>query len=242
MKNPYCKTARQPAGGSIAMALCMLLLSIDAVAGPITFRFEGAVIRVDAALDSRFQIGQPISGLYSFDLDAPDTRLDDPRLGFFDYLDFEYRIGDYEGAAPIGRILVVDRGPPRDYFDIYRVQNLRFQGPVFGDIVNELAPIEASFQLSDETGLALANDGLPAAPPDPDDFEYAAGFRLTFLPTPIPEGEPPFQSVYGSIDAVTFHDGPSNPSPRAIPEPPTLWLMLFFALCLVLLGPRRLSG
>jgi len=162
-------------GAIISIIICVLALSaLPAEAALITIEITAEVDSVlDGAglLEGRINVGDIITGTYTYDSDTPDSS-------------FEATIGHYwHSASPCGISLTVGgfdfrTNPDEVLFlmsilnntrlgtDVYVVSsyhNLRLSNGVFIEYI--------SWLLEDPTATALSSDALPTTPPVLDDWQ-----------------------------------------------------------------------
>ena len=139
------------------MILGVLASASSAAAEPITFEFTGevtSVIGIDPALSGLFSVGDPISGTYTFDSLAPDTR-GESIIGEYATDTFSVQVGPkiFGGGPTDYKIIIVN-----DRFgDTYSVKGTLFP--------------EVSIGLLDNDATAIVSDSLLLVPPDLSSFE-----------------------------------------------------------------------
>lgn len=138
----------------------------------ISYSFEGVVETPSPFLGDRFQVGDPVTGSFTYDSSTPDGQPGNMSVG--SYLGsieaFDFQIGDYSASiSPVihGDIRVDDRTTivpnPRPHRDAYTAVAL-----MSGEQVEGFDLLLASLQILDFDGDAITDD--PITPPQLDLF------------------------------------------------------------------------
>jgi hypothetical protein len=152
----------------------MLAAGIGAAqAAPITFRFGG---QVTISPVSGINIGDSISGLYTFDSDATAQFPSSPNVAIYDtgLSSYSVQVGIFSGAASSGRIIVADNFGGS--IDVYNAGT----SVLTGTSMSGLTAFQSFIELSTVSGTALSSFALPLSPPDLSDFS-ARTIVLRFL-------------------------------------------------------------
>jgi len=169
--------------------ICAVTFAVALVAGGaaqnvqaklITFNFEGDVTYVGDKLLGTFNVGDKLSGSYTFDSATPDI-VTDPVFGdYYALKALNFTVGTYTGTLGAGtRVIEV----VNNYTDIisttdwYRVLNNPFSGPNVGG----LPPSDFLLYLQDTTAAVFSSDALPITPPDLSLFDEKV-FDVRFGP------------------------------------------------------------
>ena len=198
------------------MAACFSIISFcakPAEATLMTIAIEAVVDDVqdpDNYLNGRIQIGDVITGTYTYDTDTPDSN-PSIYIGMYEHHTSPYgiklTIGDFVFQSDPGNIdflvSVGNAGGPyeRDNYLIRSYNNLG----LYDDVPIPINHI--MWQLDDESASAVSSDALPVTPPMLDDWESVFGLRISA------------DRMWG-IDATVT-------SVELIPEPATLLLLSF---------------
>jgi hypothetical protein len=139
----------------------LLLSSAPARADLITFQFEGIVTSVVEL--TGFNVGDPISGTYTFESTTSDLFLADLTLGGYlgAVTDLSFVVSGYTGSFGPGFNAINIGNPFGASGDIYQV-NSGFTGAS----VSGFDPEFFALDIRDSTGTALSSDLLPTTPPN----------------------------------------------------------------------------
>jgi hypothetical protein len=136
-------------------AALLLVLSTPAAAATITVSFTATIDEVGSEVASAFTLGDTITGSIQIDGATPDSNVD-PTLGSFpasiDNLSFS--LGSYLASAIVGQVNVTNAG-----FDTF----VATTSNATGASVAGLALVNATLNLVDSDGSALASDAIPQA-------------------------------------------------------------------------------
>lgn len=136
-------------------AALLLALATPAAAATITVSFTATIDEVGSEVASAFTLGDTITGSIRIDGATPDSNAD-PTLGFFpssiDNLSFS--LGSYVASAIVGQVSVTNAG-----FDTV----VATTSNATGASVAGLALVNATLNLVDSDGSALASDAIPQA-------------------------------------------------------------------------------
>jgi len=203
----------------LLVLLCsvMLVLGLNRMvrASLITFSFEGSIKSMSDSLNSYFEIGQTMSGSYTFDSNTPDTHTSSEYGNYHEsIIDLEVTVGDktytdIPGSSGGDNIIQVkdqtDTYPKDPSEDRYWV-NMVVDGPNLGSF-GFIQPDYFRLCMEDPTAEAFINTNLPLTPPDKDDFNYN-NMWLVF-------------TEYGNSRHITAE----LTSLSAVPIPSAVWLL-----------------
>ena len=196
-----------------------VLLIIGSLAGvspamstPITFDFSGSIYLVEGSISGTFNVGQSVSGSYTFDSNAvgqpfaPGGVLD-PSITYYPNVlsAFDVTVGTYHVSLGSGeqRIFVINdnsAGMDRYLVEMYL--------PTGADVAG--LPVHDFFlSFQDNSGTALSSGSLPLSPVDLTKFSGAGA--LDFVTGIDPQNRATF-----SINSLTT---------ASVPEPATLSLL-----------------
>src|SRR5688572_17946722 len=133
-------------------------------AGPITFAFVGTVTNVQPGLSGAFNLGDIMSGSYTFESTTPDT-FSSSSFGAYEeaIVALSFSLSGYQGSfggTPDNRIVLDTRSGQYAAF-------VSFAGPS----INGFAPHDFALFLSDRGLTALTSDALLLTPPELSEFE-----------------------------------------------------------------------
>jgi hypothetical protein len=201
-----------------------------AMAGDVTFIFEGMVTSVDASIGTQYSIDTTgpnsiLTGSYTFNSESvglPNVPFAYTQLFFSPISNLTFNLGTFtfNGPPPVDPNLAFDS-------TIYVARNLFIGGEEYlvdSTFLNGVDP--GTFQLALFGGLGASIDdsmSLPTRPPDLSSF-LSKGFRLVF----DPQGNPGV--VDGSISSLTL---------AAVPLPPAIILFGAGLVALAGLGAGR---
>ena len=143
----------------------------SASAETITYEFSGTIDMVDDFLSDLFQVGDPITGFFTYEADAVDLSRG-PEVGSYigSLLSFELNVAGYtaaSGSVPGDIVAHDDRrsSSPIPHWDSYTAVAI-VRGDTLGD--GSISAMLAALQMLDSDGDALQNTGL--TPPRLDNF------------------------------------------------------------------------
>ncbi len=187
----------------------------------------GVLNRVDYGISTEFQAGQRYTLSYEFDPMAGDFSALAGRGDFRQaVLSSRLTIGSYIVETKGGTITIND-DPFGGGYDQYFWGVSALNAPFAGTRVNELLPIEVTWQLLDPTATAITGKGLSSSPPELSSF--ASGyFTFAFAQALFPSYALGVSTAYGTIESVS-----------AVPEPNAVMLMALGLVCVLLISKRR---
>ena len=190
-----------------------------AAASTITVGFSGVLIDMPAELAGTFAVGDPFSGSYTYQSDAPDVGT--PQIGLYEWDSFEITIGSFsiaQGPASLNNIWIFNGVNSGVTFDIYRV-DVGLPISSTPATVDGYTPTKLELQMSDLTGDAFPGTAmpLPLLAPSFDDFAFLQSLTLFFR---IDVNDPSTQVLmFGQLD------DPLTTTVTDVPEPATLALV-----------------
>lgn len=139
----------------------------------VTVNFTGVVgpfVRDDLNIFPGVSVGDPVSGTYSYDTNAPDVN-PDPQLGSYPGAGtLTVEIGSFTFQSVTGQSLTQNDQP----FDRFVVLDNNFTPSFPGTTSGRDLRVE----FFDNEGGALSSDALPTGVPDLSEFEQHTGFVL----------------------------------------------------------------
>ncbi len=163
--------------GMLVMGLCLLAPS-HATAEIVTIEFEADIMRVGINLEGAFEVGDQVSGVFSYDSDETPYLINPTSpIAWYDAIDvsdsvgvtLSYTIGDYEGYAlvlkePSAGLGVYDNFETSSVSDRFVVGSPVLTGPVDNGYINGMKPDHVRFQLYDPTATVFDDHlSLPTA-------------------------------------------------------------------------------
>jgi hypothetical protein len=161
----------------------------------ITFTYTGVIDNSPGVLSGLVPSGSVVSGVYSFQDNAPDSAAD-PNTGLYFNAgsSFVANLGGTTFASSPVNISITNLPT----VDIYRVEGGNLTGPAIGGY----RPAFMSFTLTDNaSATALSSDALLLQPPSIAAFNVNQ-FTMVFLPTTAAVGTSPLNLV-GRITNIT---------------------------------------
>lgn len=190
----------------------VLSIATGAWAIPIQVQFSGVLTTVDADLSSRFEVGQPFTGTYTFESSTPDP-FSTPNTGV--YLDaisaMTVTFPGYIASPPSGGGIFIENDQPvgSDFRDSYSI-GLNIGGDSIGIFNANQVNIVLSTLAAAPPGV-LDTIALTQPLPDPTLFDTRL-FWLVFFNDDFSEQ----RNVMGTISEL---------SAIAVPEPASLLLV-----------------
>jgi hypothetical protein len=163
----------------VGTLLSAFVLASVAHASDITFGFSGTTTTVDPLLNGIANPGDPISGIYTFDPNVPDTQPLDPTFGdYSSATPYSVSVGSFnEQASPV----IFNIFDNLVLGQLYRTQYRTVLGqPETDRFVNGLEYVGFSLDLWTDSTVPLSiftSDALPIVPPSISAF---ANEQLTF--------------------------------------------------------------
>jgi mannan endo-1,4-beta-mannosidase len=152
----------------------------------ITFKMQGVVNDVDAAIGGSIAVGDPFSIVYTFDPTVPDS-WDPVGYGIYNAVTASaVTIGSYSASGSHGTIYITNDLQNGDQIqDGYHAQFFDLAGPS----VNGLQPDYAQIELQDYsgTGSSVPSEALPTQPLDLSAFPVTFMFMQFNDPSCVPE-------------------------------------------------------
>jgi hypothetical protein len=143
-----------------AMAFIASVASATASALPLTYRFEGAVNSVDAALAAHFTVGEAIHYSFTADADAPLVGFSD--VAVYPTLATRVEVGTHvftQTPSSSSKTTVVDSSSSFLFWDFLLSQVAGVSGPALAGL--ELGSVEVL--LTDFDGTVFSSTSLPAS-------------------------------------------------------------------------------
>ena len=161
--------------------LCLILPAVRTRAELVTIELTGEVTFVDESpiLQGLFHIGDPVTGIYTYDADMGDKN----PWG---------SVGDYDfNTEPYGVVLdlsglTIQTDPNNVHFSIGILNNMNgrdsygFSSDVNLPLPNGLPVRHISWQLDDWSATALSSDHLPTEAPVLEDWQRAGSLNIEF--------------------------------------------------------------
>lgn len=194
-----------------------LLLALAGLLGPsaqaqtFTFDFTGEVTDIKL-LDNSIQIGDAISGRFSFEATTPDTMPGSTAGGYVLSGFAPLQLGTHTVSIDEGAIAVLNDFLGSDSYG-------------FGLTSTGALPLVFTMTLVDADGAALSSDALPLSPPFLPDFETQVGVFVT-------------DAGFGAwrLTDLSIYDGTSG---SQVPEPGSLAMLLGLSVTGIGFAARR---
>ena len=215
-KGRFCGISRRVVTIAFAVGLTVLFgLAGRSLATPVTYSFSGNI--VGTAGLSAFNLGDTISGTFTYDPAATDTVPGDPNVGIYNQpysLNMSVNSGAYLATAGQHESIVLNDsttksfGKTVDSFDAFS-SKLR-GGTPSGAMVDGLELIDMGLIFLDYTHTLYTDDSLPTSLSlaSFDSLQFRLGFG------PSAPGSLPTNVVIGTISTL-----------QTVPEPSTLLLL-----------------
>jgi len=149
------------------LAVVLLCLAVTSShANTQTFFYTGAVTDVPTQLSGSFNVGDPISGSYSFDTTVAPSVAGDGSKTYHSVSDFNIDVGGFQAtmsSVSLGDISVVNDIGGEDRYSVV--------GLSAGTTTSGFSPQLHALQLTDSGGSAFSGDALPVLPFNPSVFD-----------------------------------------------------------------------
>lgn len=155
------------------LLLFLCLMAGRSQASIVTFYFEGTVDMV-ISVESKFQVGMPMTGSASYDTTTPDSAPSEPNVGrYYSALSvFSMTVGGHEYTLNSNGDIHVRDGSSNSSLDYVGRD-------VAGEAVNGMLPISMYFFIR-STSRIFTSDALPTEAPVLSDFDWDRVWEIDF--------------------------------------------------------------